>query len=388
MPPLRIALLGSTGSIGVQTLEVCAEDARRVEVVALAAGTNGTVLAEQARRFQVEHLALAHFASPEGEKADARPFDLPSDASLEFGAEAVVDLIDRAKPDLVVNAIVGAAGLAASRRTLERGIPLALANKESVVIAGELLMALSKRHGAPIIPIDSEHSALAQCLRAGRREEVRKLILTASGGPFRGRTRKSLQNVSAEEALAHPTWDMGRRISIDSATLMNKGLELIEAHFLFDMPVDQIEVVVHPQSTIHSMVEFQDGSWLAQLGPADMKIPIRTALGHPDRWPSPGESFSLAKIGSLDFEEPDHNTFPSLQLAYQACRRGGTLPAVFNAADEAAVEGFLAGKIPFLQIFELVERAMREHTPEPADDWERLLGVDRQTRERVTSWTL
>ncbi len=381
MAPLRIALLGSTGSIGGQTLEVCAENPSRVEVVALGAGTQHAALVAQARQFGVRHLALA-------EPSAKSETELPAGSRLEYGADAMIDLIDRSEPDLVVNAIVGAAGLATSRRTLELGLPLALANKESVVIAGELLTALSVKNSAPIIPIDSEHSALAQCMRAGQREEVRKLILTASGGPFRGRSRETLHSVTPLEALAHPTWEMGRRISIDSATLMNKGLELIEAHYLFGIPVDQIEVVVHPQSTIHSLVEYRDGSWLAQLGPADMRIPIRYALGYPDRWESPPQSFSLAEISRLDFEEPDHNTFPSLQLAYQACRRGGTLPAVFNAADEAAVAGFLTGKIPFLQIFELVERAMREHTPEPADNWERLLGVDRQTRERVTSWIL
>ena len=380
MPPLRIALLGSTGSIGRQTLEVCAEDPSRVEVVALAAGSNLPLVLEQADRFGVPEIALAH------EPADSAA---PAGTSrLSFGDEAILDLIDRTAPDLVVNAIVGAAGLRASLRTLERGIPLALANKESIVIAGSLITGMARRGRIPLIPIDSEHSALLQCLRAGDHGEVRRLVLTASGGPFRGRSRAELAQVTPEEALRHPTWDMGRRISIDSATLMNKGLEVIEAHHLFEIDVDRIDVVVHPQSTIHSLVEFQDGSVLAHLGPPDMRIPIRYALGHPARWPAPSQEFSLTRIGRLDFEEPDHTAFPSLQLAYRACRRGGTLPAVLNAADEAAVEGFLTGRIPFLAIFDHVERALREHEPEPADDWTRLLEIDRETRERVITWTL
>lgn len=379
MPPLRVALLGSTGSIGVQTLEVCAEDPHRVEVVALAAGTDLAGVLSQAERHGVPHVAVA--------REPSTPVQPPAGMSLTFGDEAILELIDRSAPDLIVNAIVGGAGLLASRRALESGIPLALANKESIVIAGELLTGLARKTGTPLIPIDSEHSALLQCLRAGSRGEVRKLVLTASGGPFRGRDRGALAEVTPEEALRHPTWSMGSRISIDSATLMNKGLEVIEAHHLFEVDVDRIEVVVHPQSVVHSMVEFQDGSWLAHLGPADMKIPIRYALGHPTRWESPPANFSLAEIGRLDFEEPDHETFPSLQFAYEACRRGGTLPAVFNAADEVAVEAFLAGRISLPRIFEVVERALREHEREPATDWTRLLEIDRETRERVASWT-
>jgi 1-deoxy-D-xylulose-5-phosphate reductoisomerase len=379
LPPLRVALLGSTGSIGVQTLEVCAEDPHRVEVVALAAGTDLAGVLSQAERHGVPHVAVA--------REPSTPVQPPAGMSLTFGDEAILELIDRSAPDLIINAIVGGAGLPASRRALELGIPLALANKESIVIAGELLTGLARKTGTPLIPIDSEHSALLQCLRAGSRGEVRKLVLTASGGPFRGRDRGALAEVTPEEALRHPTWSMGSRISIDSATLMNKGLEVIEAHHLFEVDVDRIEVVVHPQSVVHSMVEFQDGSWLAHLGPADMKIPIRYALGHPARWEGPPSNFSLAGIGRLDFEEPDHETFPSLQFAYEACRRGGTLPAVFNAADEVAVEAFLAGRISLPRIFEVVERALREHEREPATDWTRLLEIDRETRERVASWT-
>jgi len=373
-----VAILGSTGSIGTQALEVCAEDPTRVEVVALSARRSSDALLAQARRFSVPHLALA--------EPPPSPPTLPAGAHLAIGEGAVLDLLDRAAPDLVLNAIVGAAGLPASRHTLERGIDLALANKESLVIAGDLLTALAAETGVRLIPVDSEHSALLQCLRAGRIEEVRRLVLTASGGPFRGRRREELERVTPEEALRHPTWRMGPKISVDSATLMNKGLEIIEARHLFPVPPSAIEVVVHPQSAVHALVEFRDGSWLAHLGPPDMRIALRYAFGHPDRWPGPASTFSLARLGALTFEEPDHATFPSLQMAYRACAGGGTLPAALNAANEAAVEGFLAGRIPFPEIFRLVERALDEHVREPADDWSRLLSVDRETRDRVARW--
>jgi 1-deoxy-D-xylulose-5-phosphate reductoisomerase len=307
-------------------------------------------------------------------------------AQLHVGEGSIEELIDRSECDLVLNAIVGAAGLAASRATLERGIDLALANKESLVTAGQLLMSLARERGARLIPVDSEHGALLQCLRAGERAEVRRLLITASGGPFRGRRRAELVRVTPEEALRHPTWRMGPKISIDSATLMNKGLEIIEAHHLFGIPPESIEVLVHPQSVLHALVEFRDGSRICHLGPPDMRIPIRYALGHPARWPAREDDFSLARAGVLEFAEPDHETFPSLQMAYRACREGGTLPAVLNAANEAAVEGFLAGRIPFLEIFHLVERALSEHAPQPADDWTRLLRVDRETRDQVCRW--
>ena len=374
--PLRVCLLGSTGSIGVQTLEVCEQQGSRVEVVGLAAGRNAERLFEQAAACGARDLVLR----------DETSLEPPTGARLDFGDEAVIDLIDRTEPDIVVNAVVGAAGLLASVRTVERGARLALANKESIVIAGEPLLRLARERGAEVIPVDSEHSALLQCLRSGDRSEVRALTLTASGGPFRGSSRSDLENVTPPEALQHPTWSMGSRISIDSATLMNKGLEVIEAHHLFQVSVDQIDVVVHPQSTVHSMVEFVDGSWLAHLGPPDMRVPIRYALSHPLRWPTTPPPFSLAELGRLEFEEPDHKTFPSLELAYRACRGGGTLPAVLNAADEIAVEAFLAGRIPFLKIFDTVERALSEHTRESTDDWNRLLEIDRETRERVTRW--
>jgi len=373
-----VAILGSTGSVGTQALEVCAEDPSRVSVVGLAARRDAAELCDQARRFAVPHLALVDPPTP--------PPEIPAGTSLEVGEEAVLDLVDRCSPDLVLNAIVGAAGLPASRRVLERGIDLALANKESLVVAGELLTELARLRGGRLIPVDSEHSALLQCARAGRRDEVRRLVLTASGGPFRGRSREELARVGPEEALRHPTWRMGPKITVDSATLMNKGLEVIEAHHLFGVPVDAIEVLVHPQSVVHALVEFRDGSWLAHLGPPDMRIPLRYALGHPERWPGPPSSFSLSRVGSLTFEEPDHATFPSLEMAYRACAGGGTLPAVLNAANEAAVEGFLAGRIPFPEIFRLVGRALDEHLREPADDWSRLLRVDRETRDRVARW--
>lgn len=378
--PLRIVILGSTGSIGRQALEVCAEDTTRVSVVGLAAGSDAGTLLEQQKRFGVPHVALG--AEPRVSPAGG-PVDCP------VGAEAVLDLIDRAAPDLVLNAIVGAAGLRASERTLERGIDLALANKESIVIAGEFLADLAVRTGARLVPVDSEHSALLQCLRAGRAEEMRRIVLTASGGPFRGRDRESLAAITPTEALRHPTWTMGPKVTVDSATLMNKALEIIEAHHLFGIPPDRIEVVVHPESVVHSLVEFRDGSWIGHLGPPDMRIPIRYALGHPERWDGPRNDFSLTSVAALHFEEPDHDTFPSLQFAYRACRGGGTLPAVLNAANEVAVAAFLDEKIGFLDIFDLVERAMDEPCSGPdgsATDVGALLDVDRETRDRVARW--
>ncbi len=378
MPSRRLAILGSTGSVGTQTLEVCAEQGAQFDVVGLAAGSNAELLCQQAAQFSVPSLLLA---SPPAEIPT-----FPTESRLDFGLDALPSLIDRTEPDLVVNAIVGAAGLEISRYCLEQGIPLAIANKESIVIAGSLLVSLARKNDTALIPIDSEHCALHQCLRSGRQQDVRRLLLTASGGPFRGFSHEDLHAVTPEQALRHPNWEMGARITIDSATMMNKGLEIIEAHHLFSIPPERIEVVVHPQSIVHSMVEFHDGSWLAQLGPPDMRIAIRYALGYPERLAAPHSDFSLSQIAQLTFEEPDHHSFPSLELAYRACRRGGTLPAVLNAADEIAVDGFLAEKIAFNGIFEVVERALNEHEVGSADDWNQLLTADRQTRERVTSW--
>jgi 1-deoxy-D-xylulose-5-phosphate reductoisomerase len=319
----RIALLGATGSIGRQALEIIAGNPE-LELAAAASGS--------------------------------RPID--GLAPLTQVGGDVVELLERADPDLVLNAIVGFAGLPATLWTLERGVTLALANKESLVAGGELALAAQARGGGVLLPVDSEHSALFQCLEGRGADQLESVVLTASGGPFRGRTREELADVTPEEALAHPTWRMGRKITVDSATLANKGLELIEAHFLFRLPYGRIEVVVHPSSIVHAVVRFRDGAALAHLGYPDMRVPISFALTYPERAATPVRSLNLSDGLVLEFEAPDLETFPLLQLAREAGERGGTYPCVYNAANEVAVEAFLAGRLPFLAIAGVVEEAL------------------------------
>ncbi|MEM7167085.1 MAG: 1-deoxy-D-xylulose-5-phosphate reductoisomerase [Planctomycetota bacterium] len=373
----RIAILGSTGSIGTQTLEVIAEQTQRYEVVALAANNNATLLAEQQQATGANHICLAN--------PDAT---LPADrcGSWSQGPSALTDLVAASSCDLVVNAITGAAGLAANLRTAELGIDLALANKESLVMAGPLLLRAARQNGSAVLPIDSEHSAILQCLRSGERSEVRSITLTASGGPFRGRRREELESVTREQALAHPTWQMGPKISIDSATLMNKALEVIEAHVLFDLPSDAIHVVVHPQSIVHSLVEFHDGSTVAHLGPPDMRVPIQYALSHPRRWPRPDPKFSLSEIGQLTFETVDDGTFPAVRLARAVCDAGQSTPIAFNAANEVAVDLFLKQQIPFTAISDWVEKCLDQHDATPVENLDEILAIDRQTRKTLYSW--
>lgn len=371
--PLRIAVLGSTGSIGRQTLDVASRYPDRVTVVALAAHSSVELIAQQARAHNVEVIALADPASA------LAVTETLSTAQVESGAHAVEALASHPDVDLVVNALVGAAGLRVTVAALKAGKTLALANKESLVVGGSLVTALA----APgqMIPVDSEHSAIYQCLLGEHVQDVAKIWLTASGGPFRGRTRDQLEGVSSAQALAHPTWNMGPKISIDSATLMNKGLEVIEAHHLFGTDYDRIRVVVHPQSCVHSMVEFSDGSVKAHLGATDMRIPIEFALSQPRRWDAPLDPVDFTTLGSLDFEPPDYDTFRCLSIAFQAGRAGGTAPAIMNAANEVAVAAFLAGRCGFLDIERIVESTLNAHSAEPLESIEQVEAVDARSRE-------
>lgn len=376
--PKRVCVLGSTGSIGTQTLDVARRHPEFVKIVALSANTQAELLLEQAREFSVEHAVLANVEIAEAWRARFAEIG----ATLHAGSEAIVELCNLPEVDMVVNSLVGAAGMQASYATLVAGKQLALANKESLVVGGDVLMPLSTHE--TLLPIDSEHGAIYQCLLGEDPAEVTRLWVTASGGPFRGKKAADLQNITVEQALSHPTWNMGRKISIDSSTLMNKGLEVIEAHHLFAMPYDKIAVVVQPQSAIHSMVEFTDGSVKAHLGTTDMRILIQFALSYPARWSAPVEPLDFRTLGSLEFEAPDLGTFRCLALAIEAGTTGGTLPAVMNAANEVAVAAFLAEQIPYLGIAELVERAMnhavREGSVQAATSIDQLLAIDAETR--------
>jgi 1-deoxy-D-xylulose-5-phosphate reductoisomerase len=347
----RVVLLGSTGSIGTQALEVVRAHPDRFEVVALAAGRDGATLAAQADEFGVRTVALGDPGAAGELAASDRALDVLS------GTTGVAELAAW-DADLVINGITGAVGLEPTLAALQAGTPVALANKESLIVGGDLVVAAAEAAGgreSHLIPVDSEHSALAQCLRGGRREEVARLVLTASGGPFRGRTAQDLREVTVQDALAHPTWDMGPVVTLNSATLMNKGLELIEAHELFGIPWDRLDVVVHPQSVVHSMVEFVDGSTLAQLSPPDMRLPIQLAMSWPERLPHAFASCDWTQRSELTFEPVDRTTFRALELAEFAGRRRGTWPAVLNAANEVAVDAFFAGSLRFLDIAGVVE---------------------------------
>ena len=403
----RIVVLGSSGSIGTQTLDVVRQHSDKLEIVGLALGTRIDVLEAQVREFGVRHAAVGD-ESLRGNPAArslaahlALADDAETAATLEFGQDAVVGLTGIPEADIVVNALVGAAGLRASYETLRAGKVLALANKESLVVGGDLIMPLAARvdeerrasGAAPatgpagaLMPIDSEHGAIYQCLLGERMEEVSKLWVTASGGPFRGRTRADLADITSAQALAHPTWNMGAKISIDSSTLMNKGLEIIEAHHLFCMPYDKIEVVVQPQSAIHSMVEFSDGSVKAHLGTTDMRIPIQFALSYPDRWDAPVKPMDFRTLGSLDFAAPDADTFRCLALARIAGETGGTLPCAMNAANEVAVAAFLAERCAYLDIAACVEAVMEAHDPQSVESLEQLEEIDAWARRTAEAW--
>jgi 1-deoxy-D-xylulose-5-phosphate reductoisomerase len=373
----RVIILGSTGSIGEQALDVVRRS-DDLEVVGLSAQSDFERVVDQARDFGVDRIALAD------EAAAARAAEAWTAGSVLAGASGLVELITDGDADLVLNAVVGSAGLGPTVAALGEGIDLALANKESLVVGGELVMALAEATGAQIIPVDSEHSALFQLIASEERPgTVDKLVLTASGGPFRGKTKQDLQRVTVEEALKHPTWAMGGKITIDSATLMNKGLEVIEAHHLFGVPYERIDVVVHPQSIVHSLIQLNDGASLAHLGYPDMRVPISYALHYPDRADVPVEPLDLAKLGQLTFEEPDEDTFACLRLAREAGAAGGTAPCVLNAANEIAVQAFLDGALPFTGIAEVIERTLEAVPPRPVGHFSDLYRADAQAREQA-----
>lgn len=372
----NLAILGSTGSIGVSTLELAAEHPERYRVTTLTAGNNLTRLEEQIRRFRPRTVAVLT-------AEDARRLRAligPGGPEVLHGVEGLIACATAAEVDMVVSAIVGAAGLVPTMAAIEAGKDIALANKETLVIAGSLVMDAVARRGVRLHPVDSEHSAIFQSLQGHRRGDVRRLILTASGGPFRDRALAELRQVTPAAALAHPNWQMGRKISIDSATMMNKGLEVIEARWLFDLPAEQIAVHIHPQSIVHSMVEYIDGSVIAQLGIPDMKTPIAYALSFPERLPLNLPPLDLCALGNLTFSIPDLQRFACLALAYEALRAGGTAPAVLNAANEVAVEAFLAGEIGFLHIPEVIRATLDRHPVRPLGQIDEVLRVDRWAR--------
>jgi 1-deoxy-D-xylulose-5-phosphate reductoisomerase len=371
--PRRLLILGSTGSIGVQALDVVARSGE-LTVVGLSAHDASGELIAQAREFGVGRIALA-----DGDAA-ARAAEAWTDGEVLGGPEALVELVTGTDCDLVLNAIVGSAGLVPTVAALGEGIDLALANKESLVVGGELVTQLAEATGAAIIPVDSEHSALHQLLAGEGPGTVDRLIVTASGGPFRGRTATQLEQVTVDQALAHPTWQMGRKITIDSATLMNKGLEVIEAHHLFGTPYDQIEVVVHPQSIIHSLIQLCDGATLAHLGYPDMRVPISYALHYPQRVDVPVKPLDLAATGSLTFEPVDTDTFRCLALAQSAARAGGTAPCTLNAANEVAVHAFLGGRIRFLDIAAVIEATLDQLPAGRVHSFDTLAGADAEAR--------
>ena len=372
----RVLILGSTGSIGDQALEVIAAS-DELEVVGLAADSSFERLLAQAQEIGVGRVALA---SPEAAERAARAWD---GGEVLAGAEGLVSLITETECDLVLNALVGSAGLGPTITALGEGIDLALANKESLVVGGELVMALAEATGAGLIPVDSEHSALHQLIAGESPGTIDRLQLTASGGPFRGRTAEDLAAVTVAEALAHPTWEMGGKITIDSATLMNKGLELIEAHHLFGVGYDRLDVVVHPQSIVHSLIHLNDGASLAHLGYPDMRVPISYALHHPARADVPVKQLDLADLGELTFEPADEDTFRCLALARTAGAEGGTAPCVLNAANEIAVQAFLEGELPFLGIAELIERVLDSQPAVPVRHFSDLYAADAEARERA-----
>jgi 1-deoxy-D-xylulose-5-phosphate reductoisomerase len=369
----RLLILGSTGSIGTQALEIV-EGSDEIELVGLSAGRSWEALVEQARAHRVPRIALA---DPD---AAARAAEAWTDGEVLSGPEGMMALVIESGAELVLNALVGSVGLGPTVATLGEGIDLALANKESLVVGGELVTQLAEATGAQIIPVDSEHSALHQLIASERPGTIDKLVLTASGGPFRGRARADLERVTVEEALQHPTWAMGGKITIDSATLMNKGLELIEAHHLFGTPYDRIDVVVHPQSIVHSYVLLCDGAALAHLGHPDMRVPISYALHYPERVDVPMRALDLAEVGALTFEPVDTDAFPCLRLAREAAVAGGTAPCVLNAANEVAVHAFLNGGLDFLGIPTVIESVLERLPSAPVRAFESLLEADREAR--------
>ena len=379
MKPRNLAILGSTGSIGRNTLEVVDCFPGRFRVQGLTAGRNLELLAEQIARFRPKLVSIQEGANRGALRSRLTQLGAPLPELLS-GSEGMITVASDPEVDLVVSATVGVAGLPATYEAVRLGKRVALANKEVLVAAGELMTGAAARTGVEILPVDSEHNGLHQCLRGGRREEVRRLILTASGGPFLNTAETELQGVTAEQALRHPTWRMGDRITIDSSTLMNKGFEVIEAHWLFGFRPDQVEVFIHPQSIVHSLVEFVDGSILAQLSATDMRIPIQYALTYPERVATNHHHLGPEALGKLEFQLPNRHRFRCLDLANQALVAGGTATCVLNAADEVAVEAFLAGQIPFLAMPEVIEETLGKVAPRPATTLEQILDCDKEAR--------
>ena len=383
-PPANVVVLGSTGSVGRSALGVIAHHAgHRLKAFGLAARSSWEELVAQAVEHKPRYIVLTDL------QAAARVNGKLRGAGVEVlsGLDGLIRVVQDPQTDRVLSAVVGAAGLQGTWAALEAGKTVALANKETLVVAGPLVMDLARRRGAEILPVDSEHSAIFQCLRAGASKEVRRVVLTSSGGPFRGKTRRELADVTPEQALRHPTWRMGPKISIDSATLMNKALEVIEARWLFGLEPDAIEVVVHPESVVHSMVEFVDGSTIAQLSPPDMRLPVQFALTYPDRVPGLAPPLDFTAATTLTFEPPDRETFPCLDLGFEVMRRGGTAGAALNAANEAAVARFLAGEIRFLDIPRACRAALDHHTFDPQPSLDDLWKVDSWARQEVARWS-
>ena len=372
----EIAILGSTGSIGTQACEVAGRLNESIRLRAISAHQNGELLLEQAVRFKPR---VACLSDPRAAARFKGRFD-EEGLTLLSGSDGLAELVAGSRYDLVLNALVGSAGLGPTLQVLERGMTLALANKESLVAGGRLVMQASRAGAAQIIPVDSEHSAIFQCLRGEDSSALRRIILTCSGGPFRSEPG-DLAAVTVSDTLAHPTWSMGRKVTVDSATLMNKGLEILEAHHLFGLPLERIDVVVHPESVIHSMVEMRDGSVLAQMGVPDMRVPIQYALTFPERGPAPGRFLDLVEYGRLTFEEVDTTRFPLLGLAYRAGREGGTYPAAMNAANEVAVEAFLGERILFTGVAAVVERVLEDHVLLPGDSLDEVVEAETSARE-------
>lgn len=375
----KIAILGSTGSVGTQTLEIVRDNRSDLEVVALAAGSNVELMEKQVREFRPKLVSL------QSEEACRDLADRLKDMQVTIvpGMEGLIQIAEMEESDVLVTAIVGMIGIRPTIAAIKKGKDIALANKETLVTAGHIIMPLAAQMGVSILPVDSEHSAIFQSMQGEKKEQVSKLLITASGGPFRGRTREQLADIRVEDALKHPNWSMGHKITIDSATLVNKGLEVMEAKWLFDVELDQIQVVVHPQSIIHSMVEYVDGGIIAQLGTPDMKLPIQYALFYPDRRPMKGKRVDFYELGSITFERPDMETFTGLKLALRAARTGGSLPTVFNAANEKAVSLFLNRKIKFLEIPELIEMCMDEHKVVDNPNVEEILAAEAESYDRI-----
>lgn len=376
----KIAILGSTGSIGTQTLEVV-EQNRDLQVTALAAGSNVRLMEQQIRRFSP---ALACMGDEEKAK-ELRTLTKDLNVRITSGMEGLLEVAAEPQSEILVTAIVGMIGIRPTIAAIEAGKDIALANKETLVTAGHLIMPLAKEKNVKILPVDSEHSAIFQCMNGEDKRAVHKILLTASGGPFRGWSKEQLSNVQPEDALKHPNWSMGKKITIDSSTMVNKGLEVMEAKWLFGVDLDQIQVVVQPQSVIHSMVEFEDGAVMAQLGTPDMKLPIQYALYYPERRFLPGKRLDFAKLGKISFEEPDLLVFRGLSLAYQAGREGGSIPTVYNAANEYAVAKFLGRKISYPAIIEMIESAMESHHRIMQPKVEEILAAEQETYEFLES---